>query len=522
MASAAGTSKGGMPADSRTRPRQQASRGRLRRTAPAATSRHTTASQIADPLASVPRLRGRLRAGRTARARREWATSPRRYLVAVGWRLAHVSDNLLDLLSLIDGSRSVGELADELAARQHRPVHPAEILHLLRRRLAPKGLVALDARARAPLLASSMRSGAAAVASAPPSASALPSVALSQSGDSAAEVLSPAGLVARAAPAGANLVPTRAALDTFAPMPAGTSNTETYATKGEWLASDPALMGQTSVEPWTSPYAAASVSPSSSPNAPHSLSGSGGAPPIHDHPMPPLMPPREAPASGADMPAGRASGAVPRQPSAPVPTPAVPAPWPPGAAPVRRPPRARRARVAASSAGKALAILVGTACLLVPLVMVIWVTYPNLIPGFLHLRAVEPAAVASPTPASLRERLLPGERAYVVKSGDTLAGIAARYGVSANALLIANGDILQAPSALKPGMQLAVPARYNPRVAPAAQPRPLYYVVRRGDTLHSVAIFFGTTTSAIANYNLLIRPDALTAGQGLLIPPLRP
>jgi LysM repeat protein len=109
-----------------------------------------------------------------------------------------------------------------------------------------------------------------------------------------------------------------------------------------------------------------------------------------------------------------------------------------------------------------------------------------------------------------------------VKPGDTLAAIAGRYGVSADALLIVNGDILLETSSLKPGMQLAIPAVYDPHLAPTAQPRPLYYVVKHGDTLYDIGIFFGTTWNAIADYNHLADPRALDVGYGLLIPPNGP
>lgn len=166
--------------------------------------------------------------------------------------------------------------------------------------------------------------------------------------------------------------------------------------------------------------------------------------------------------------------------------------------------------------------IIGLAFLLGALVAALSLDGQRLSFGFTQPAAVRPTHVPISTPTPLRERIAPGERAYAVKPGDTLAAIAGRYGVSADALLIVNGDILPGAPSLKSGMQLAIPAVYNPSLTPTAQPRPLYYVVRRGDTLYDIGVFFGTTWNAIADYNHLADPRALDVGQGLLIPPNGP
>jgi LysM repeat protein len=48
------------------------------------------------------------------------------------------------------------------------------------------------------------------------------------------------------------------------------------------------------------------------------------------------------------------------------------------------------------------------------------------------------------------------------------------------------------------------------------------YQVKRGDTLTSIAKFFGVSTALLATANHLNNGDRLTEGQALTIPPLSP
>ena len=51
---------------------------------------------------------------------------------------------------------------------------------------------------------------------------------------------------------------------------------------------------------------------------------------------------------------------------------------------------------------------------------------------------------------------------------------------------------------------------------------PMTYVVKRGDTLSSIARFFGLSQQAIIQANQPLNPDRLTEGQALKIPPAPP
>lgn len=64
----------------------------------------------------------------------------------------------------------------------------------------------------------------------------------------------------------------------------------------------------------------------------------------------------------------------------------------------------------------------------------------------------------------------PGSTEYVVQPGDTLAGIAARYGVTVDELVALNRDrypsLAERPDLIRPGWELRVPAR-RPDASPA-------------------------------------------------------
>jgi murein DD-endopeptidase MepM/ murein hydrolase activator NlpD len=87
--------------------------------------------------------------------------------------------------------------------------------------------------------------------------------------------------------------------------------------------------------------------------------------------------------------------------------------------------------------------------------------------------------------------------------GDTVDGIAQRYGMSAYEIIEANG--LSAPYRLTRGQRLILP--------PSA-----VHVVAFGDTISSIARSYGVSREAIIGANDLFAPDTLQPGQRIAIP----
>jgi murein DD-endopeptidase MepM/ murein hydrolase activator NlpD len=93
---------------------------------------------------------------------------------------------------------------------------------------------------------------------------------------------------------------------------------------------------------------------------------------------------------------------------------------------------------------------------------------------------------------------------YTVKSGDTLTGIASKFGVSMMTLWWANS--LTAKDELHIGQKLTIPPVDG-----------LVIVVKAGDTLDSIATLTGMSANSIAAYNSL-SDRTLVIGQVLIVP----
>jgi len=105
---------------------------------------------------------------------------------------------------------------------------------------------------------------------------------------------------------------------------------------------------------------------------------------------------------------------------------------------------------------------------------------------------------------------------HTVRRGDTLSVLARHYGSSVQTIMAANG--IRNPRRLRIGQKLVIPRAYGSGGrAVVAEARPDRYVVRRGDTLYTIARRFGTSVDAIKRRNglggSLIRP-----GDVLLMP----
>jgi murein DD-endopeptidase MepM/ murein hydrolase activator NlpD len=106
---------------------------------------------------------------------------------------------------------------------------------------------------------------------------------------------------------------------------------------------------------------------------------------------------------------------------------------------------------------------------------------------------------------------------YTVQPGDTLVLIALRFNVSLAEVVLAND--LFTPNFLFPGQQLVLPGVVAP---PSGEAFPLVsdrvHTVQSGDTLFSIAGFYGVSTGELIGLNQLINPDMLQIGQLLHLP----
>lgn len=109
---------------------------------------------------------------------------------------------------------------------------------------------------------------------------------------------------------------------------------------------------------------------------------------------------------------------------------------------------------------------------------------------------------------------------YIIARGDTLKGLAARFGVTVESLLASNPDIKNA-NVIYEGQRLTVYVTSTPPPTPPPASGQTYYV-KKGDTLRKIAAKFNTTVDAIlkvnpniTNQNLIYVGQAITLPAGL-------
>ncbi|MEX2225210.1 MAG: LysM peptidoglycan-binding domain-containing protein [Dehalococcoidia bacterium] len=163
--------------------------------------------------------------------------------------------------------------------------------------------------------------------------------------------------------------------------------------------------------------------------------------------------------------------------------------------------------------------------------------------------ATLPAELPEPILIGLGNVSTTGGPTYTVQSGDTLAGIAARFNLSLDDLRAANpvldpaqlsvGDVVRLPEGTEPAAPTETPAASEeqtpteappPVEEPTSTPEPpaptptpssigQTYVVQSGDIPETIAAQFGITTAQLLAANPGVNPNSLQVGQVLIIPP---
>ena len=105
---------------------------------------------------------------------------------------------------------------------------------------------------------------------------------------------------------------------------------------------------------------------------------------------------------------------------------------------------------------------------------------------------------------------------YLVKPGDTLASIAHKFGASVDGLAAVNG--LVSVNRIWAGTYLWIPAEAVPPTFPPGQTCRTKYTVRSGDTLAKIASRYGVTVWRLAWNNGIKNYNRIYAGQRLCIP----
>ncbi len=125
-----------------------------------------------------------------------------------------------------------------------------------------------------------------------------------------------------------------------------------------------------------------------------------------------------------------------------------------------------------------------------------------------------PTATKSGSGSSKVETDAPSD--YSVKKGDTLSKIAERHGVRLSALAKFNG--IRWPYRIRIGQKISLPGSSTGASEVSQQDETVRIIVQKKETLADIAARYGVSVGMIAEYNGLQDPNEINAGQRLIIP----
>jgi LysM repeat protein len=131
---------------------------------------------------------------------------------------------------------------------------------------------------------------------------------------------------------------------------------------------------------------------------------------------------------------------------------------------------------------------------------------PNLINVGQVLQVPGNGAVTTPAPAS-------SQTVYTVQAGDTLSAIGAKYGVDYHVIAQVNG--IFNPNVISVGQKLTIPTNGAVIGSPATE-TPVH-TVAPGETLSGIAAKYGTTYQKLAQINGISNPNLIFVGQRIKV-----
>jgi LysM repeat protein len=132
-----------------------------------------------------------------------------------------------------------------------------------------------------------------------------------------------------------------------------------------------------------------------------------------------------------------------------------------------------------------------------------------LIPGYEAPAAAGGSAAPGTTPVPGTETRF----VHIVQPGEGLIEIATRYGVDMNTLATANNLVNR--NVLRVGQELVIPGI---TARDAAVRSGAVHIVQSGESLLGIALRFGVTVEEIMEFNDITNPNNITVGQQIIIP----